>query len=303
MFGRWFRKGAPEVSSHLTLVAPDGSKRRVLYDTTDAIEAPTWSPDGRWLVFNGDGQLWRLRTDGSGSPEVIDLGGVTDASNDHLVAPDGQTVYFSAQARIYTVPLQGGVARQIAAKLPGQAALECYLHGMARDGQSLCFVGVTNVGKTRPQSICTLDLQTGAVIALAQGMTAVDGPEFSVDGQWIFFNAEPAGSVKGHAQIFRMRRDGTQVEQLTSDARVNWFPHPSPDGQWLMYLSYPEKTQGHPANLPVVLRSMPASGGAGVDVATLQGGQGTTNCNGWAPDSQQFAYMAYPPCPPKGGKA
>ena len=29
--------------------------------------------------------------------------------------------------------------------------------------------------------------------------------------------------------------------------------------------------------------------------ATLLGGQGTVNVNSWAPDSERFAYVAYPP--------
>ena len=35
--------------------------------------------------------------------------------------------------------------------------------------------------------------------------------------------------AEGHAQIARLRPDGTQLQQLTFDERVNWFPHISPD--------------------------------------------------------------------------
>lgn len=297
MFGRWFRKRAPEVSSQLTLIRWDGEGRRVIHETRDAIEAPTWTPDGQWLVFNGGGHLFRLPADGSAPPAVIDTGGVEGATNDHRVSPDGQTVYFTADARIYAVPLHGGTARQVSPYRTGEPPLACYLHGISPDGQTLCFVGVASSGQAHSQSLCTLGVQegTGTVTFLTQGMAALDGPEFSPDGQWIYFNAEPDASARGHAQIFRMRSDGSQREQLTFDSRVNWFPHPSPDGRWLMYLSYPEKTQGHPAHREVILRRIPVDGGSPVDVVALQGGQGTTNANGWSPDSQHFAYMAYPP--------
>ena len=33
---------------------------RVVHATDRLIEAPNWSPDGRFLVFNGDGRLFRL---------------------------------------------------------------------------------------------------------------------------------------------------------------------------------------------------------------------------------------------------
>ena len=61
-----------------------------------------------------------------------------------------------------------------------------------------------------------------------------DGPEYTPDGAWIYFNCgcgpPRTPAAPGHAQIFRIRPDGTGQEQLTDDERVNWFPHFSPDG-------------------------------------------------------------------------
>ena len=37
----------------------------------------------------------------------------------------------------------------------------------------------------------------------------------------------------------------------------NWFAHPSPDGKWLVFLSYETEVKGHPANQVVRLRLMP----------------------------------------------
>ena len=83
-------------------------------------------------------------------------------------------------------------------------------------------------------------------------------------------------------------------ERLTFDERVNWLPHLSPNGEWCDYISYEEGTITHPADLPVELRLIPANGGEPRTVATLFGGQGTLNTNGWAPDSRRFAFVAYP---------
>ena len=51
----------------------------------------------------------------------------------------------------------------------------------------------------------------------------------------------------------RMKSDGSQQEQVTSDTANNWFPHPSPDGKWLVFLSYETEVTGHPANQPVLV--------------------------------------------------
>jgi hypothetical protein len=80
---------------------------------------------------------------------------------------------------------------------------------------------------------------------------------------------------------------------MTDDALVNWFPHPSPNGAHVLYLAYPAGTQGHPADLDVTLRLMPAGGGLTSDLCQLHGGQGTINVPCWAPDSQRFAFVRY----------
>ena len=122
----------------------------------------------------------------------------------------------------------------------------------------------------------------------------VDGPEFSVDGKWIYFNGEAPSRQPGHVQIYRMRQDGSEVQQLTHDERVNWFPHCNPDGQRVAYLSYPLGTEGHPPDRAVELRIMNSEGGEMRSLVACWGGQGTINVNSWAPDSQCFAYVAYP---------
>ena len=72
------------------------------------------------------------------------------------------------------------------------------------------------------------------------------------------------------------------------------FPHPSPDGRWIVFLSYGRSVEGHPPNRDVVLRVMPADGsGEPRIVATLFGGQGTINVPSWSPDSEHFAFVSY----------
>ena len=95
-------------------------------------------------------------------------------------------------------------------------------------------------------------------------------------------------------QIWRMKADGTEQEPITSDeAYNNWFPHPSPDGKWLVFLSYDKDVKGHPPNKDVALRIMTRTR-ASLDVlAQLFGGQGTINVPSWSPDSRQVAFVSY----------
>ena len=79
-----------------------------------------------------------------------------------------------------------------------------------------------------------------------------DGPEYSPDGKYIYFNSERTG----HMQIWRMKPDGSEQEQVFSDDLNNWFPHISPDGQWMVFLTYGADVTGHPENKDVMLRLM-----------------------------------------------
>ena len=80
---------------------------------------------------------------------------------------------------------------------------------------------------------------------------------------------------------------------MTLDDYNNWFPHPSPDGKWLVFLSYEKDVKGHPANKDVVLRLIPMAGGEIQVLAKLFGGQGTINVPSWSPDSSSLAFVSY----------
>jgi Tol biopolymer transport system component len=95
-------------------------------------------------------------------------------------------------------------------------------------------------------------------------------------------------------QIWRMRPDGSGQEQVTSDDFNNWFAHVSPDGKWMVFLTYDKDVTGHPGGKDVMLRLMPLDGEKKITVlAQLFGGQGTINVPSWSPDSKRLAFVSY----------
>ena len=250
------------------------------------LEAPNWSRDGQELIVNSKGRLFRMCiTDPDRPMAEIDTGFATRCNNDHGISPDGQNLVISDksetnQSTIYTLPYGGGVPRRVTANAPS------YWHGWSPDGAELAYVARRDAGF----QVYTIPAEGGPERALTSDFDHCDGPDYTPDGAWIWFNGEKAGQV----DLWRMRPDGSKLQRMTEDTLVNWFPHPSPDGQHIVYLAYPAGTFGHPPDLPVTLRLMPAAGGPSEVLARFRGGQGTINVPSWAPDGHAFAYVRYP---------
>jgi Tol biopolymer transport system component len=186
---------------------------------------------------------------------------------------------------IYVLPATGGEPRLVTPLGPS------YWHGWSPDGRTLTYCAQRN-GEF---DIYTIPVEGGAETRLTTAAGLDDGPDYSPDGKFIYFNSERSGVMR----IWRMAPDGTGQEQVTFDeAYADWFPHPSPDGKWVVFLSYDRAVKGHPPNHDVVLRLMPAGGGAPKVIAKLFGGQGTINVPSWSPDSTRFAFVSYRLLPP-----
>jgi Tol biopolymer transport system component len=257
----------------------------VVYATPGRIEAPNWTRDGQWLLFNREGHILRMPAQG-GKPETINTGSATQCNNDHGISFDGTLLAFSDQtegdheSRIYIVPLTGGAPRQITPRGPS------YWHGWSPDGKTLAFCGERN-GEF---DVYTISAAGGEETRLTTAKGLDDGPEYSPDGKYIYFNSVRTGLM----QIWRMHPDGSGQEQVTSDDYNNWFAHISPDGKWMVFLTFDKSVEGHPENKDVLLRLMSLEGDQKVTVlAKLFGGQGTITVPSWSPDSKEVAFVSY----------
>ncbi len=279
---------------------PAAAEGTVVHRSDRLLESPNWTPDGGSLVVNGGGDLLRLSLS-DGSLEQIETDGVDRVNNDHVLSPDGSTVLFSAGGHLYRVPVQGGAAVRISNEHPVEQQYSYWLHGVSPDATMLAYVAVEPWGgePRGRRNLATIPLAGGEDRFLTDGTVAFDGPEYSPDGRWLYYNSEEAAGRPGHSQLFRRALAGTEPtgappEQLTFDDRVNWFPHLDPACSRVLYISYAPGTMTHPADVDVELRLTPADGGDPVTVVSLFGGQGTLNVNSWAPDGSAFAYVDYP---------
>ena len=272
------------IESTLEVLDIASGVRTIVLRAKEHFEAPNWSRDGKTFYYNSGGKLFTLPVSG-GTPSPLPTGFADRCNNDHGLSPDGKELVISHHGKegkslIYILPSMGGEPRQITSLGPS------YWHGWSPDGKTLAYCAERN-GEF---DVYTIPVAEGEEKRLTRAPGLDDGPDYSPDGTYLYFNSVRTGQMK----IWRMNADGSGQAQFTpNDNYGDWFAHPSPDGKWIVFLSYDKSVEGHPANKDVVLRTMPASGGEPKIVATLFGGQGTINVPSWSPDSRKIAFVSY----------
>ena len=270
----------------MEIINPFDGKRKVIYEKDGRFEAPNWLPDGKKLLFNMDGSLYKIPIDG-GELEKLNTGSVARLNNDHGISFDGKTLAISHNAgegsAVFVLPLEGGEPKRVTEGTPS------YWHGWNPNNKSVVYVAQRNGVKI--YNVYEATIKDGKETALTTfDYGHVDGPEYSPDGKYVYYN----GSQSGTMQLWRMKPDGSAREQLTFDENNDWFPHISPDGKWILYISFPatNPVDGHPSYKRVSLKLMPANGGESKTVAYLYGGQGTINVPSWSPDSKFVSFVS-----------
>ena len=94
--GQWVAFMESGTQEDLFVARIDGTQYRRLTDDTFRDRAPSWSPDGRQLVFysdrSGSYELWRIRPDGIPPEQITAFGG---GANFTAWSPDGTRLAFS----------------------------------------------------------------------------------------------------------------------------------------------------------------------------------------------------------------
>ena len=277
-----------KVTSVLQILDTKSGKVTTVKEFPYLIEAPNWTKDGKWLLYNSGGKIHCISPNGKKTKD-ISTGQVFNCNNDHVLSADGKSLAVSAEApglrgsRVFILPIEGGEPRLVTRHAPS------YLHGWSPDGKTLCYCAERN-GEF---DVYSISASGGEEVRLTTAEGLDDGPEFSPDGKYIWFNSVRTGLM----QVWRMNADGSDQRQMTFDEDLNsWFPHVSPDGKKVILIAYHKGDLlpgEHLANKNVVLRVMNVDGSGLRTVHELFGGQGTINVNSWAPDSRRVAFVSY----------
>ena len=286
-----FKPYSDYLGSHLEVMDVATGQRKILHSEPGSIQAPNWTPDDK-LIYNSAAGVMYTYDIATGQVSELNTGACRQNNNDHVLSFDGKLLalsnYAGAPRRSVAFVLPAGGAdnpRQITSPEAGHT----YLHGWSPDARKLVFTGGRRGETGNYRNLWSVDVDTKVETALTPPGTLDDGPEYTPDGEYIYFNSVRTGTM----QIWRMRPDGSNPEQVTFDEYNDWFPHISPDGKWIVYIAFPVDMDpwSHPFYRQCYVRLMPTSGGVPKTIGYLYGGQGSMNTPGWSPDSQRIAFV------------
>lgn len=124
LFATFLTAQQAKVTSILHIMDLQTGQQTAIKEFPFLIEAPNWTPDGKWLVYNSGGKLYKISPDQPGEPIEINTGYATRCNNDHVISADGKQIAISHgtkedhQSRIYTLPFEGGTPRLITPLAP-----------------------------------------------------------------------------------------------------------------------------------------------------------------------------------------
>ena len=202
----------------------EGSRLIRLTDNIGNVLSPSFSPDGSRILFanraaEGPTSLWTIDTTG----ENADL--LYAAPNTIVAAdwsPTGERIAFAMAVdqpeayEVFVMDADGTDVRQLTRGLPGIGGSLDW----SPDGRSLLIYA----GLQGDKNIFLIDVGAQTAIQLTNGGNNA-ASSFSPDGQWIAFN-----SLRNNdqADIFIMRPDGSNVQQVTNNPEPDWQPQWEP---------------------------------------------------------------------------
>jgi TolB protein len=282
-----FASFAP-LNTDIFIAAADGSDAKPLLTHPDLDYNPSFSLDGRWIVFtstrNGSADVFRVRPDATGLEPLTDHESFDDQG---VLSPDGRRLAFvssrSGQADIWILELATGALRNLTNHPAGE-----FRPSWSPDGQWIAFS--SDRDSKKPMFSFALLHSTEIYVVRSDGSEqrrvtshdAVAGsPSWSADGKrLVYYEAQIAELQRIRSAI--RQRGTTQIvsidvttgdrQVLTTGAGEKWSPH------WIAK-----------DRVGFVKRDPDADGGVEF-VPPAQGARGEMRSPSWSPDGRRMVF-------------
>jgi len=196
---------------------------------------PSLSPDGKWVVYARDGDIFLQSATGQTAINLTHDAGAGNTTP--AFSPDGELIAFRSErdaGGIFVMGRTGDSVRRVTASGRYPAWFP--------DGRRLAYStdgppGPETLGVVRSE-IWVVEIGSGEPRSIVSGYYAVE-PRVSPHGRrvafWAIRNDQPADRY--NRDIWTVDLEGNNPIRATSHAANDWNPVWSPDGHWLYFLS------------------------------------------------------------------
>ncbi len=247
------RDGNPEIY----VMDTDGNNQHRLTNNPDKDYSPSWSPNGKRIIFmsNRDGhahfipglftyEIYIMDADGS-NPQNLTNNPADDRSPSW--SPDGKQIVFSSNRdgfknaervithEIYVMDVDGGNPQNLTNNLNNDSSPSWSPDGKrivfssVRDGHFENEFGITD-------EIYVMDADGGNPQRLTENPKNDWDPVWSPDGKRIAFAADRKGDLENF-EIYAMDANGENEQRLTENRSDDWSPSWSPNGERITFRS------------------------------------------------------------------
>ena len=183
--GKWIAAYRPAMGPHgdvWVIPAEGGKARRVTFDTR-AASGPTWTPDGRWIVYSssraGSTTLWRVPSAG-GTPEALTTGAGEDT--EPALSADGKRLIYTNARNSWALALLDPATGKSKELLERRS--EVIFPVFSRAGDRIAFFHMTAAG----DQVFTIAVDGADLRQITQGKEERNVmPSWSADGSSLYF--------------------------------------------------------------------------------------------------------------------
>ena len=211
----------------IAIIQPDGNGFKKLLDVNAADSGPSFSPDGKNMVFHSERNgWWKIWTADGNGDHVRQLSFPSrGADYDPTLSPDVKWVAFSSgrtgNEDIFLVPAKGGKERNLTA----QAGDQRYPRWTA-DGRIIYYQEINDVFV-----VSLMDKDGGNQKTLDLGPGNNFMADMAADGRLVF-----SSDRGGQSDLYLADEDGTNVRRITdSGGMIDWRAKWSPDGTMIVF--------------------------------------------------------------------